>query len=290
MEIVFLITRPNQLFKAEGFFHLMAQCVQNHKGPTYYFVAPSLLKSFTPAGCQYIKWPTLLSYLPFDWGWTLFKQFSSLKKARVVNLSNPATYKKIAVTPLLAPCYSLLTFPHPALQFYVLGQLPSEKEFLYLLKAFSLFKKRQQSSMKLVLPARGLLFVPSYKEKLSTYKYRDAVQVLPLNTLEDEVKEESTSFAFIALDSQGDYSIWKQKALQLKIPLLVNASIATDSTANLPLLPFSVVTVQSLADQMMLIYKDESLRSQLINSTGSQPACVSLQSHPIYYEYLHHTN
>lgn len=290
MSIVFLITRSKELFKTEGVLHLLAQCIQHQKGVTYYFVAPALLKPFTPEGCQYKKWPSVLSYLPFGWGWTLFKQFSSLQKSHVLNVVNPAMHEKIVATPLLAPCYSLSSFPHPALQFYVLGQLPTEKEFLYLLKAFSLFKKRQQSSMKLVLSASSLLFIPSFKEKLSTYKYRNAVEILPLNTLEEQMKEESISFAFIALDPQGDYSIWQQKAVQLKVPLLINQTAAPNSTTDLPLLPFSAEVVQSLADQMMLIYKDENLRSNLINTTSSQPACVSLSSHPIYYEYLYDTN
>lgn len=274
MEIVFLITRPNQLFKAEGFLHLMAQCVQNHKGPTYYFVAPAALKSFTPAGCHFKKWPRGLSYLPFAWAWALFKQFSTFKKARLISLTNPAILEKIVATPLLAPCYSVSTIPHPALQFYVLGQLPSEKEFLYLLKAFSLFKKRQQSSMKLIIPAPALFFVSSFSEKLATYKYRDAVQIMPLNSLEKQQKEEAISYALIALDPQGDSTIWQQKSIQLKVPLLA----------------FSSAEVQSLADQMMLIYKDEAFRASLICNTSSQPACVSLSSHPIYYEYLHYTN
>ena len=274
MAIVFLITRPNQLFKAEGFLHLMAQCVQNHKGPTYYFVAPAALKSFTPAGCHFKKWPRVLSYLPVAWGWALFKQFSALNKVQLISTTNPATLKKIVATPLLAPCYSVLNFPHPALQFYVLGQLPSEKEFLYLLKAFSLFKKRQQSSMKLIIPAHALFFVTSYQEKLATYKFRDAVQIIQLNLLEKQQHEESVSYAFIALDPQGDISIWQQKSMQLKVPLLT----------------FSSIDVQFLADQMMLIYKDEAFRASLISPASSQPACVSLSSHPIYYEYLHHTN
>ena len=274
MEIVFLITRPNQLFKAEGFLHLMAQCVQNQKGPTYYFVAPTALKAFTPAGSHFKKWPRGLSYLPVAWAWALFKQFSTLKKARLISLTNPAILEKIGTTPFLAPCYSVSTIPHPALQFYVLGQLPSEKEFLYLLKAFSLFKKRQQSSMKLIIPAQALFFVSTYSEKLATYKYRDAVQILQLNSLEKQQKEEALSYALIALDPQGDSTIWQQKSIQLKVPLLT----------------FSSADVQSLADQMMLIYKDEAFRASLISSTSSQSACVSLSSHPIYYEYLHYTN
>ena len=119
-----------------------------------------------------------------------------------------------------------------------------------------------------------MFFVSTYSEKLATYKYRDAVQILQLNSLEKQQKEEAISYALIALDSQGDSSIWQQKSIQLKVPLLT----------------FSSADVQSLADQMMLIYKDEAFRASLISSTSSQSACVSLSSHPIYYEYLHYTN
>ena len=79
------------------------------------------------------------------------------------------------------------------------------------------------------------------------------------------------------------------QARQLKIPLLVPASLHVDTTRPEGLLPYSANEIQSLAEKMMLIYKDENLRSQLIKSASSLPACLSLQAHPFYHEYLHHT-
>ena len=144
--------------------------------------------------------------------------------------------------------------------------------------------------MRLIFPEWALYSIAGAKEQLSSYKFREAVQVLNLDRIEKMMPLESTSFALIAIDQQGDLSLWQQKARQLKIPLLVPASLHVDTTRPEGLLPYSANEIQSLAEKMMLIYKDENLRSQLIKSASSLPACLSLQSHPLYYEYLHDTN
>ncbi len=289
MQVVFLISQGKDMHKAEGLLHLLAQCVQYHKGPTYYLVAPAFLKNFAPSGCIFKTLPKWVNYLPFKLGWTLFKRLSSLEVSLLITTDTCSNFNP-SVQPLLAPCYETLPTSHPSLHFFIVGQVPTEKEFLFLLKAFSQFKKRQQSTMRLVIPESSLYSIARYKEQLATYKFRDAVQVLTLDSFEKMMQLESTSFALIATDQQGDLLLWQQKARQLKMPLLVPASFQVDDKQPQSFLLYSANEIQSLAEQMMLIYKDETLRSQLIKSASSLPACLSLQSHPIYYEYLHHTN
>ena len=289
MQIVFLISRGKDMRKAEGLLHLLAQCVQHHKGPTYCLVAPSYLKSFAPLGCSYKELPKWVNYLPFNLGWTLFKRLSSLEVSSLITIDTYTSFHPLA-EPLLAPCYENRLTSQPSLHFFIVGQISSEKEFLFLLKAFSQFKKRQQSAMQLVISEWSLYSIARYKEQLATYKFREAVQVLQLDCFEKMMELESTSFALIATDPQGDLPLWQQKARLLKIPLLVPASFKTEVKHPQSFLLYSTNEIQSLAEQMVLVYKDENLRSQMIKSAGSLPACVSLQSHPIYYEYLHHTN
>lgn len=288
MQVVFLISRGKDMHKAEGLLHLLAQCAQHHKGPTYCLVAPTFLRNFTPIGCSFKKLPAWVNYLPFNLGWALFKRLFSLKISLLIT---PDTYSNFypTVPPLLAPCYETPFTSLPSLHFFIVGQVPTEKEFLFLLKAFSQFKKRQHSAMRLIFPEWALYSIAGAKEQLSSYKFREAVQVLNLDRIEKMMPLESTSFALIAIDQQGDLSLWQQKARQLKIPLLVPASLHVDTTQPEGLLPYSANEIQSLAEKMMLIYKDENLRSQLIKSASSLPACLSLQAHPFYYEYLHHT-
>ena len=289
MQVVFLISQGKDMYKAEGLLHILAQCVQYHKGPRYCLVAPAFLKSFAPLGCSFKKLPKWVSYLPFNLGWALFKRLSSLEVSLLITTDTYSNFNP-SVQPLLAPCYETPPTSPPALHFFIVGQVPTEKEFLFLLKAFSQFKKRQQSAMQLIIPEWSLFSIARYKEQLATYKFREAVQVLTLDSFEKMMQLESTSFALIATDQQGDLSLWQQKARQLKMPLLVPTSFQVDDKQLQSLLLYSTNEIQSLAEQMMLVYKDENLRSQLIKSASSLPACVSLQSHPIYYEYFHHTN
>jgi hypothetical protein len=289
MQVVFLISQGKDMHKAEGLLHLLAQCVQYHKGPTYYLVAPAFLKNFAPLGCSFKKLPKWVSHLPFNLGWALFKRLSFLEVSLLITTDTYSNFNPPA-QPLLAPCYETPPTSPPTLHFFIVGQVPTEKEFLFLLKAFSLFKKRQQSAMQLVIPEWSLFSIARYKEQLATYKFREAVQVLTPDSFEKMMQLESTSFALIATDQQGDLSLWQQKARQLKMPLLVPMSFQVDDKQPQSLLLYSTNEIQSLAEQMMLVYKDENLRSQLIKAASSLPACISLQSHPIYYEYLHHTN
>ncbi len=277
------------MHKAEGLLHLLAQCVQHHSGPTYCLVAPAFLKNFAPLNCNFKKLPKWVNYLPFKLGWALFKRLSSLKVSLLITTDAYSNFNPSA-PPLLAPTYETPSTSLPSLHFFIVGQVPTEKEFLFLLKSFSQFKKRQQSAMQLIIPEWALYSIARYKEQLATYKFREAVQVLNLDRYEKMMQFESTSFALIAIDQLGDLSLWQQKARQLKIPLIVPASFQVDTTQLESLLPYTTNEIQSLAEKMMLIYKDENLRSQLIKSAGSLPACLSLQSHPLYYEYLHDTN
>jgi hypothetical protein len=289
MQVVFLISQGKDMHKAEGLLHLLAQCVQNHKGPTYCLVAPPFLKNFAPSGCSFKKLPKWVNYLPYNLGWALFKKLSSLEVSLLITTDTYSNFNP-SVEPLLAPCYQTPYTPSPSLHFFIVGQVSTEKEFLFLLKAFSQFKKRQQSAMQLVIPESSLYSIARCKEQLMSYKFREAVQVLNLDSFEKMIQLESTSFALAATDQKGDLPLWQQKARQLKMPLLVPASFQVDEKQSESLLLYSTNEIQSLAEKMMLVYKDENLRSQLIKSAGSQPTCLSLQSHPIYYEYLHHTN
>ncbi len=140
MQVVFLISQGKDMHKAEGLLHLLAQCVQYHKGPTYCLVAPPFLKYFAPSGCSFKKLPKCVNYLSYKMGWALFKRLSSLEVSLLITTDTYSNFNPSA-QPLLAPCYETPPTSPPSLHFFIVAHVPTAKEFLSLLKASSLFKK-----------------------------------------------------------------------------------------------------------------------------------------------------
>ena len=132
-----------------------------------------------------------------------------------------------------------------------------------LLKAFSAFKKRQLSNMQLVL-----LFSTTHKENpvkdFALYKYRDEVKVMFPDTEDLLVQITSAAYAAIylpAIELMDDKGII---TLKNNIPLIIakndfNKSLYGDAAL------FTTVDEKNIAENMMLLYKDEHTRNELMN-------------------------
>jgi len=145
--------------------------------------------------------------------------------------------------------------------FLFTGTLKSEKEFIILLKAFSRFKKRQQSSMKLLL--LGEKQPRSFLKSLSNYKYREDVK-----HVDGDEKERagliSSSYAVICFYQAGDFPFTVLEALHCGVPVIsiphpVIAEIAGDAV-----LFTEAGNAVDTGDKMIYLYTDENKRSQLI--------------------------
>jgi hypothetical protein len=140
----------------------------------------------------------------------------------------------------------------------------SKAHILGTLKSFSQLKKWQKTALKMIL-----LFENNIDDKLlpdfKNYKYRNEV-VLLKETNENLLLLTAAAFACIYF---GDYksrdSVYK--ALQYNIPV-----IAADTVINNLLFKsavcYAVATVDGLALQLQLIYKDEVYRKQLLQKSA----------------------
>ena len=72
--------------------------------------------------------------------------------------------------------------------FFYAGSIHPRKNLVHLLKAYSVFKKRQQSGMKLVLTGRLAWKYESFLKDLQSYKYRDDVIMTGYSTDEELVR------------------------------------------------------------------------------------------------------
>ncbi|RYD78401.1 MAG: hypothetical protein EOP53_11275 [Sphingobacteriales bacterium] len=138
----------------------------------------------------------------------------------------------------------------------------TRQNILSLLKAFSLFKKRQKSSMKLALVLKELSLQDCIKD-FHLYKYRSDVIVVPYTNEETYAKILAACYAAVYLPVQIIAGPGGIDALASGTALVTFKSTAAESIYKDAAL-YADLTEQSVADKMMLLYKDEALRKSII--------------------------
>ena len=147
--------------------------------------------------------------------------------------------------------------------FIYTGELNEEKNLIDLIKAFSVFKKMQQSSMKLVLAGKNTSHSKNLIRSLETYKYRDAVILRNIISHQELADLLGAAYAVVLLsdDGPGIHLLQAMRSgscvISVKTPVVYE--IAGDSA-----LYFNGGDHSAIAAQMMHIYKDEDLRKDLI--------------------------
>ncbi len=132
-----------------------------------------------------------------------------------------------------------------------------------LLLAFSAFKKRQQTGMKLVLlgtpPPEKL-----WQEKLDTYRYREDVIVTGLPESTETLNNLLCSaYALIHLPATARLR-YLQAAFYCGVPVITWPLPAIKELAGDAALYCTDAPGESVAQQMMRMYKDENMRADLI--------------------------
>lgn len=133
-----------------------------------------------------------------------------------------------------------------------------------LLKAFSAFKKRQLSNMQLVLAFASPHKIETTVKDFANYKYRNEVKIIYIQ--DDELLAEITSAAYAAIYLPA-LAIMEDSglmAIKNNIPLITSSNEFCKSLYNDAAL-YAKIDENNLAEKMMLIYKNENLRNDLIN-------------------------
>lgn len=157
--------------------------------------------------------------------------------------------------------------------FVYTGAIHPRKNLVNLLKAFSLFKKRQQSSMKLVLAGRLAWKYDSFVKNLKTYKYRDDVVMTGYVNEEEIRKLVGAAYAMVYPSLFEGFGVPVLEAMQCDVPVITSLDSSMQEIANEAALYADPESPADIAEKMMLLYKDEKLRSQLIEKgrvTGKQ--------------------
>ena len=151
--------------------------------------------------------------------------------------------------------------------FLYTGYIGSSKNLVILLKAFSAFKKRQKSSMQLLLAGRQGALFNDFKKLIELYKYKNDVHIIDGLTAGENESIISSAYAMIFPD-QFDKSVNTFfTALKYQVPSIVTKTGSLSETGGNAVLHFESESVPDLAGKLMLIFKDEKFRKNLIENS-----------------------
>ena len=148
--------------------------------------------------------------------------------------------------------------------FLYAGALQPRKNLVNLLKAFSIFKKRQRSEMKLVLAGRLAWKNGEFLELLKTYKYRE--EVVLTGYLEQSELEGlmASAYAMVYHSLFEGFGVPVVEAMKCEVPVLTSAYTSMQEIGEDAALYFDAASHTDMAEKLMLIYKDEDLRKSMI--------------------------
>ncbi|TMI65613.1 MAG: glycosyltransferase family 4 protein [Bacteroidetes bacterium] len=145
--------------------------------------------------------------------------------------------------------------------FLAQGEHHTDEELLNLLKAFSGFKKMQQSNMLLIITGQA---ENSFNKHLDNYKYRKDVLLYQPTSHEEELMLAETAYAIVIPSYYDDSAFYTVRAMQCATPVIVAAKTASQEIAGDAALYFNPGDFSELASKMMYLFKDESARKKVI--------------------------
>ena len=151
--------------------------------------------------------------------------------------------------------------------FFFVMEFHISKNLINLLKAFSIFKKRQKSNWKLVVAmgtdTQGKLLT----RVLDTYKYRDDLVVLSYLPGQHEFDSLlASAYALLCPFGWDGYSSLISAAFRCLVPVLALDEPGTRHYAGNAALYFDSADYLDIAEGMMRIYKDEDMLQSLIHN------------------------
>jgi glycosyltransferase involved in cell wall biosynthesis len=141
------------------------------------------------------------------------------------------------------------------------GLLKKQDDLINLLKAYSHFKKRQQSSFKLLL-----LVEPNdlFEESLLSYKYKNDVHFVYPITEEEYAMITGAAYAVVLpFDIYTNMTV-ALSSMQAGVPVIVSKNSGMKEIANEAITSPENETTKSLGEQMIKLYTNENFRSELV--------------------------
>ena len=118
--------------------------------------------------------------------------------------------------------------------------------------------------MKLILAGRLAWKYGSFTTDLRSYKYRDDVVLTGYIEKEELAKIMGAAYALVYPSLHEGFGVPVLEAMLCDVPVITSSGSAMEEIAGDAALFADAGDHQSIADKMMLVYKDEELRKKLI--------------------------
>jgi len=158
--------------------------------------------------------------------------------------------------------------------FLFCNDIYDEKSLFNILKAFSIFKKWQKSSMQLMIFSDPALKAEEL-QTLRLFKYKEDVQILkPQHELTQII---SASYGLVDFSYYQSLGIHSLEAMKCNVPVITTTERAMPEICGEVALFVNPKEHKDVAEKMMMIFKDEKLRKDLIDKGREQVKKYSWQ-------------
>jgi glycosyltransferase involved in cell wall biosynthesis len=150
------------------------------------------------------------------------------------------------------------------------GAIDPASNLHLLLKAFSLFKKRQKTNMLLLIAGPVTVGYTQFTEDLRTYKFRNEVKLTGNLPVEEMASVTAGAYALVLPLTYRDHALPVWEAMQCEVPVLAGNNSAFPELGGDAALYADTADMNDMAQHMMLLFKDESERDRLIQAGREQ--------------------
>lgn len=150
--------------------------------------------------------------------------------------------------------------------FLCTGAIQPRKNLVNFLKAFSVFKRRMHSSMKLVLAGRLAWKNEEFLTLLKTYKYKDDVVLTGYLDESELALLTASAYAAVYPSFFEGFGVPVLEAMKCNVPVLTSKASAMEEISEGKATYFDPANVDDIAYQLMFIYKNEGERKEFIEN------------------------
>jgi glycosyltransferase involved in cell wall biosynthesis len=147
--------------------------------------------------------------------------------------------------------------------FLFTGAVHPQNNLINLLKAYSVFKKKQKSSMKLVIAGHMARENNAFVKLLQTYKFRNDVILTGYISKEEFTKLVASAYAMVYPSFVEGFGVPPLEALQCHVPAAVSNLGSLQEIGGNACLYFDPNNIEEMAEKMTRLYKDEDMRKEL---------------------------
>lgn len=148
--------------------------------------------------------------------------------------------------------------------FLFAGRLAPQNNLVNLLKAFSFFKKRQKSNMQLLIAASGNDEV--FNTALRTFKFRNEVKLLTDLSSAALTDITAAAYAFVSPVFIEGFALSPLEAMRCEVPVVCSNTGTLTELCGDAALYVNPADFNDIAEKMMLLFKDENKRRELIKA------------------------